>query len=80
MEGTEEPISVRLYDRSSIAGRNNRPVVVNSQERQKLGAVSKSLPDEPTVYQREGVHASRTVSRGRGATLRRLLSIPSDGR
>lgn len=28
---------VRLYDCSSIAGRNNPPVVVNSQERQKLG-------------------------------------------
>lgn len=28
---------MRLYDCSSIAGRNNPPVVVNSQERQKLG-------------------------------------------
>lgn len=28
---------VRLYDCSSIAGRNNPAVVVNSQERQKLG-------------------------------------------
>lgn len=38
---------MRLYDCSSIAGRNNPPVVVNSQERQKLGC--------GTLKEREGV-------------------------
>lgn len=47
MEGTWSLYLVRLYDCSSIAGRNNPPVVVNSQERQKLGC--------GTLKEREGV-------------------------